>query len=352
MASVHKTKTPSGGLSWRVRWRDGSGKMRSKSFPKKRDADKHAASVETDKHRGQELNADLAKATLGSYAKAYAERRANWRAGTRGTHDAHMVHINAHLGSKTLASITAGDIETMRAKLLGSGLSPAYAEAVVYRVRSILKSAVADRAIGRNPAEQVRANPARKSARAVALTPDQFQAVIGALKEPWVRYAQLIAYTGLRPSEAAGLTWDRITDEGIVVDRQLVGMKDRKPIFGPLKTDSSVRTIPTPSALKEWEPGGDGELVFVGRQGGGLVRSTRQSAWVAMRNQVMLPDACRGWHTLRHTYVSHALAAGVPLTNVSKQIGHKTISETMQTYAHMIEGSDTQYADVVADLLK
>jgi integrase len=70
-----------------------------------------------------------------------------------------------------------------------------------------------------------------------------------------------------------------------------------------------------------------------------------------MRALVALPDAARGWHTLRHTYVSHALAAGMPLTNIARQVGHRTVAETMTTYSHMIEGTSAQYADVTGHLI-
>jgi integrase len=70
-----------------------------------------------------------------------------------------------------------------------------------------------------------------------------------------------------------------------------------------------------------------------------------------MRKKVQLPAAARGWHTLRHTYVSHAIAAGIPITNISAQIGHKDVGVTMSTYSHMIEGTDAQYVDTVADAL-
>jgi integrase len=50
-------------------------------------------------------------------------------------------------------------------------------------------------------------------------------------------------------------------------------------------------------------------------------------------------------HTLRHTHGSHLLAAGVPLTDVSKRLGHANPHVTATIYAHALPGCDDLAAD-------
>ena len=50
-------------------------------------------------------------------------------------------------------------------------------------------------------------------------------------------------------------------------------------------------------------------------------------------------------HTLRHTHGSHLLAAGVPLTDVSKRLGHVNPHVTATVYAHALPGRDDLAAD-------
>ncbi|HML15564.1 MAG TPA: tyrosine-type recombinase/integrase, partial [Bryobacteraceae bacterium] len=45
-------------------------------------------------------------------------------------------------------------------------------------------------------------------------------------------------------------------------------------------------------------------------------------------------------HTLRHTHGSHLLAAGVPLPDVSKRLGHANPHVTATVYAHALPGRD------------
>jgi integrase len=46
------------------------------------------------------------------------------------------------------------------------------------------------------------------------------------------------------------------------------------------------------------------------------------------------------FHDLRHTFATHSLAAGAPITYVSAQLGHAKPSMTLSTYAHWIPASD------------
>lgn len=49
-------------------------------------------------------------------------------------------------------------------------------------------------------------------------------------------------------------------------------------------------------------------------------------------------------HTLRHSHGSHRLAAGVPLPDVSKRLGHTNPQVTATVYAHALPGHDDRAA--------
>ena len=56
------------------------------------------------------------------------------------------------------------------------------------------------------------------------------------------------------------------------------------------------------------------------------------------------------FHTLRHTYCSWAVMAGIPLYVVSKAVGHKTTIMT-QRYSHLAPESQKQAFEAVARVL-
>lgn len=45
-------------------------------------------------------------------------------------------------------------------------------------------------------------------------------------------------------------------------------------------------------------------------------------------------------HGLRHIFASVALAAGIPITDVSRWLGHKNIQVTFGIYGHLVPESD------------
>jgi len=81
----------------------------------------------------------------------------------------------------------------------------------------------------------------------VPLTVAQVQALTDALWTPYQPMAVLAAATGMRAGELRGLTWDSIERRGdagqVRIDRQLTGLSDGRPVWGPPKTQTSVRVV-------------------------------------------------------------------------------------------------------------
>lgn len=51
-----------------------------------------------------------------------------------------------------------------------------------------------------------------------------------------------------------------------------------------------------------------------------------------------------GLHALRHTHASQLLRAGVPITNVSKRLGHRDAYTTAKIYAHALPDTNQDVA--------
>jgi integrase len=56
-------------------------------------------------------------------------------------------------------------------------------------------------------------------------------------------------------------------------------------------------------------------------------------------------------HQLRHFYASQMLASGATLYDVMRALGHSSISTTIDTYGHLVEGRSRELADVMDRLL-
>ena len=127
-----------------------------------------------------------------------------------------------------------------------------------------------------------------------------------------------------------------ITDFGaqLRVDRQMTSTASSRPAWGPLKTDSSVRTVSVGKATADTlgEPGTG--LVFTTGQGRAITRGMASTAWRAAGVKVGLEEGT-GWHELRHFHASVLIAGGASPVAVAHRLGHKSPQETLATYAHL-----------------
>jgi integrase len=208
--------------------------------------------------------------------------------------------------------------------------------------------------VSRNVARSARlrrpptATPVALDAATVAALLDAVASVAPGLET----FGRLIAATGLRRSEAAGLTWDRVNLETgtLVVDRQLDYSAPTQPAWCPTKTKMTRRVLLTSStvemlrAQRAAQPVADitgTGLVFTRANGKPWPRSTLGNAW---RNAAALladagtplPPEARGWHVLRHTVGSRLLEAGVPVAEAAEMLGHSP-EVLLSTYAHVVD---------------
>ena len=56
------------------------------------------------------------------------------------------------------------------------------------------------------------------------------------------------------------------------------------------------------------------------------------------------------FHDLRHTAATHMLANGIDLLTVSRRLGHTRASTTLDTYAHMVSGTQEKAAAVMDEI--
>ena len=81
----------------------------------------------------------------------------------------------------------------------------------------------------------------------------------------------------------------------------------------------------------------DGYL-FRGRRHKHVTRRTYQEDFARAAGKAGLPPEFIP-HSLRHCYASTALAHGIPITEVSRWLGHKSIEVTHQIYGHLVPAS-------------
>ena len=163
----------------------------------------------------------------------------------------------------------------------------------------------------------------------------------------WDWLILLVAKTGLRFSEALGLTPDDFdfAHQTLSVSKTWDYKNDGG--FVPTKNASSVRKVQLDwqlimqlSGLLRELPAN--EPVFVR---GKVYNSTANSVLARHCKNVSVPVI--SVHGLRHTHASLLLYAGVSIASVSRRLGHASMTTTQETYLHVIQELENKDIDIV-----
>lgn len=136
-------------------------------------------------------------------------------------------------------------------------------------------------------------------------------------------FYKTLAYTGIRPSEAMRLQWQDID----LKRRQIQIVRQTK--------SKRRRSIPISNNLLSVLSGLSGKP-YVFNRGNGEPKYTLVNTWYS--RLIKAYEACdihgANMKSLRHTFASHLVMAGVDLKSVQELLGHADISTTM-IYAHL-----------------
>jgi len=314
------------------------------------------------------------------------------------------LRIDAVFGGYPINAIRREQISDWVARMIAAGKRPSTVRNAYFLVRQVLGQAVADGLIDSNPADYVKLPTDYTTGTAAVhdvdgqyLTAAQVEALTDAMPWPLNVYVHLAAWSGLRAGELAGLQVGDVGRNALHVQRTVARVGRNLEYLTP-KTKGSQRTVPLPphtaALLRDYLTHHPGKAdpsaplfpnvrlsvrLHAPRPTGGKVhgnaptpaqRAQRQLAaladltvpehearlvldWSAplrhttfykavYRPAVLragLPTALR-FHALRHTYASLCVAAGIPMFDVSRFMGHAKPSTTETVYAHLLNTDD------------
>lgn len=256
------------------------------------------------------------------------------------------------LGDIPLTMITQTDIADWVKHLEKSGNSPKTIKNKHGFFSAALGRAVAAGHIGSNPAAGRRLPRGKGDDDELRmLTRDEFAALLEATTEPWRPLLLFMVTSGARWGEVAALKpgdVDRKT--GAVKIRRAWKYSSKGYEIGPPKTKRSRRTIHVPAdVLNQLDYSGD--WLFQNRAGGPVrYQGFRRRVWDKAVERAQL-DPPPTPHDLRHTCASWMLTGGVPITVVSRHLGHESIKITVDIYGDVDQASAAAAADFMAGAL-
>ena len=281
------------------------------------------------------------------------------------------IHLKPSFGAVTLLALKPPAIQRLYNKLVESGRSPKTVKNIHGVLHKALQQAVLLQFIPVNPCDAVQLPKAVKPDLCV-LNEEKISEFLTAIKgSEYENILKVDLFTGLRQGEIMGLTWDKVDfDSGIItVDRQL--MYDRKGKvykFADTKTDKPRKLKPAPFVMdilktirkeqfqnklkagKLWNDGGFPGLVFVNPFGGHFNKTTLTHTVTRIGEKIGVHGL--RFHDLRHTYAVASIRAGDDIKTISSNLGHATISITLDIYAHYTTDMMNASADRMEEYAK
>jgi integrase len=263
-------------------------------------------------------------------------------------------HLIPAFGRMELAEITYRRVKGLCVEKAQT-LSRDSVRLILAPLRLILKEAVHDGLLEVNPVQGLgrytRKPTLEENHEIEPFTPAELNRLLetaGQFRPRYYEFLLLLARTGLRFGEARALEWSDFD-----LDQRKLHVKRNWPASGKLtvpKTKKSRRTVDlspqTVQALRGLRARRNEEAlkkrktlqgwVFLSAIGQPVMYSSfRRRTWDPLLKKAKLAE--RGIHTLRHTFATHLLMAGVNPVYVAKQLGHSRVTTTMNVYAHWIE---------------
>lgn len=290
----------------------------------------------------------------------------NVKASTKAQYDyQRRIHIEPALGKKQLQKLTAPMIQRFYNEELEKGLSPKSIKNLHGVLHRALNQAVLCQYLKVNPCLACQL-PRVEDKEMKTITGDNLKAFLAEIKgKPYEDELFFAIFTGLREAEIVGLTWDCVDFDKQIIrvvkqlkrERKISGTNEY--VFDTLKNGKTRVVSPAPAVFnllkrvksKQAEnklKNGDRfnneyNLVFTDELGNHISTSTMYHAFKARVAAIGLPDV--RFHDLRHSFATISLENGDDIKTVSENLGHATVSFTLDKYGHVTEKMRKDSAD-------
>jgi len=366
MGVVVKQKDKGKGQPWTV-FICHQGKRKSIRVGDKAAAEAVASSIREQLKMGAlDLTPKKKMITFGEYARKWLEGygETHLKYSTLKSYTLSLKNHLAFFDATPIDRITRTEIKEMIYAKLKSGLAPNSVKNIKNILSGILSHALEDGLLLANPVSRLGKLIKTKERKTdvTPLTRDEAQALLEAVGKHYPRYYPFFLCalrTGMRLGELLALEWGDIDFQGgfIEVRRaytkgQLTTPKNGKSRRVDMSrqladTLKELRTDRKREALaKGW--GEVPELVFLNYEGR-MINSfnLRPRVFHAALEKVGLRRI--RIHDLRHTFASLLLQNGESIVYVKDQLGHGSISITVDTYGHLVPGANRQAVDRLDD---
>jgi integrase len=350
----HSRRGKDGGrrAAYEVRYRDPSRRERSRTFPRRIDAERFAATIDTDVAHGQYIDPILGKMSFADFSREWLVTTGHLKPKTREGYESILrTHLLPAFGDQPIAKIRPVEVGQFFSGLAAAGMSVSRLRQTKSVLKLIFDEAVRNGYLARIPVEAIRL-PSPQRREMSVLSPSQISLLASKVPERYEALIFLLAYGGLRWGEATALRRGRFNVlRGRVEVMEAVSDVSGVLHFGSIKTHQ-VRSVALPSFLRDllaehlsrFVVDDVDALVFTTTNGTNLrIGNFRRRVWWPALDAAGLPRSVR-IHDLRHTCASMLISKGANAKAIQQHLGHSSITVTFDVYGHLLPGDQDRIA--------
>jgi integrase len=267
-------------------------------------------------------------------------------------------HISPTIGLKKLRDLSRAEVRALYSAK-GKELSPRSVDYIHVTLQKALSQAMRDDLIPRNVATGERPRSSRNQEEIKALSPEQVRALLVAARGTRNEALYVVAVrTGLRQGELLGLKWPDVDLVGRRLSvRRALKVTDHGLDFGPPKNNASRRSVPLSKTavaalqahrtrqneerLRLGELWQDHDLVFPNRVGNPMDHGNLYDReYKPLLDKAGLGGEGFTFHSLRHTFATELFNQRKRPKIIQSLLGHSSITQTMDTYSHLLDDVD------------
>lgn len=359
---------------------DANGKRireKKQGFKRKKDAEKWVTDLLAKKHKGYVAPTE-SNVTLRDYIhKWFYEHKINTvSVNTLANYNSRInIHIIPKLGNYKLNKITNEVVQDFYNSLINDGAKPSSAKKILETLSNCLRYAQKNKLIYTVPVDIERARIEKPEVE--FWHKKELDFYLNEIKGDYLYTPVHIAVlTGLRLGELCGLRWCDINFDSkhLNVRHQIINDKKNKSLLftNKLKTLTSYRKVTLPNILinhlKSIKGNAlDTDYVILNRDGGMCnprnlsmnftksiskykksIADLKKESKKINENYMQLQQIT--FHSLRHTHATLLIFNGENIKVVSERLGHKSITETLDTYTHIMEDMKNNTADLLDNM--
>jgi integrase len=372
MASIRERKRRDGTVTYAVLWRNvDDGKQTSMQWDSQEEADRFKRIVEANGNSLSAAHEMMKKVSVGGLTLREALIRHIGMLTSAGPDQIHRYeravinHFGGDFGKLPVASVEYSDVVAWVKRMQGKGLSAKTIANHHGFLSAAMSTAVRLKLREGNPCdgitlpkddateEKMRFMSAKESVDVVNAHPERYRAFVEFLRATGGRFGEA---TALRsgdfklddavPSVRIERAWKRGGDGAFYVGAPKT-KKSRRSVSLPPSTVAVVRPLVEAAAAKGREA-----YVFTTSYGGPIRHSTFHEFWTTALDSLGYEKTSRPRiHDLRHTHASLMLAAGMPIYDLSRRLGHESIQTTIDRYSHLVPDAQWRGANIAEKAL-